>query len=388
MTTTTDSIILNAQGVLQYTEENPFAAVNWNEPDDDYTKDIIDTSLSAFWHDQRLIFSDDALDWKNMTDDQRGTYMHVFGGLTLLDTKQSSIGMTTISILAGNEQRRMAFNNFAFMESIHAKMYSSVFTTLLSREQIKDVFAWIKENPYLQKKVSIIEAYYRRALQVYVSNFKFDARSFYLCLACSVMLESFLFYSGFFYPLYLSGQKTMRASGEGIGLICRDEAIHGLYTGAVAQEVFELIPEEEQQDVLDEVMRIFTVLMDNEVEYTTDLYTKLGLVDEVVTFLKYNANLAFQNLGLEDPYPEITENSVNPVVLNGLSQATVQQDFFSGGAGGIGNGYSIAMNVSPVTDEHFKFNKVDEFAEYEKSFKPDPEADEALRTLNALLPDA
>jgi ribonucleoside-diphosphate reductase beta chain len=270
--------------------------------------------------------------------------------------------MNTVSLICGNEQRRMAFNNFVFMESIHAKMYSSVFTTLLAREQIQGVFQWIKTNPYLQKKVSIIEAYYRRALQVYATTFTFDPVSVYLCLACSVLLESFLFYSGFFYPLYLSGSGKMRASGEGIGLICRDEALHGLYTGAVAQEVFEMIPEELQQEVLTELMKIFKVLFDNEVEYTKEMYTKLNLVDDVVTFLKYNANLAFQNLGLEDPYPEITDDSVNPIVLNGLSNATVQQDFFSGGAG-IGNGYSIAMNIQPLTDEHFKFEIIDEFAD-------------------------
>jgi ribonucleoside-diphosphate reductase beta chain len=350
-------------GILYYKQETPFAAVNWNEPDDGYTQEIIDGAISAFWHEQKLIFSDDLMDWRNLSADQQETYQRVFGGLTLLDTKQSSIGMTTISLICDNDQRRMAFNNFAFMESIHAKMYSAVFITLLPREDIKGIFEWVKVNPFLQKKVSIIEAYYRKALQIYANTFKFDPVSVYLCLACSVLLESFLFYSGFFYPLYLAGTGKMRASGEGIGLICRDEALHGLYTGAVAQDVFELIPEDEKEFVLDELNQIFGTLMDNEIEYTKDMYTKLGLVDEVVTFLQYNANMAFQNLGLDEPYPEITEINVNSVVLNGLSQSTVTHDFFSGGAGGLGNGYSIALNIKPLEDHHFEYSPVDEFAD-------------------------
>lgn len=362
MKTTNGFIEVSNQGVLQYVEEKPFAAVNWNEPDDAYTKEFLDTALSAFWHDQRLQFSDDLSDWKELSDDQRDTYKKVFGGLTLLDTKQSAIGMTTVSIICENEQRRMVFNNFAFMESIHAKMYSSVFTTLLSREENKEIFHWIKSNPYLQKKVSIIEAYYRRALQDYVIQFKSDPATTYLCMACSVLLESFLFYSGFFYPLYLAGTGKMRASGEGIGLICRDEAIHGLYTGTVAQEVFEFIPDDQKDRILKHVKHIFEVLMENEIEYTKEMYTKLGLVDQVVEFLKYNANMAFQNLGLEEPYPEVTDKTVNPVVLNGLSQNTVHQDFFSSGAG-IGNGYSIALNVQPLEDKHFEYEAKDEFAD-------------------------
>lgn len=358
----TDTLTLNIDGILYYVEEKPFSAVNWNEPDDEYTKDFIDTAISAFWHDQRLIFSDDLSDWRDLSDEQRYIYQRVFAGLTLLDTKQSSVGMTTVSLICGNEQRRMAFNNFAFMESIHAKMYSAVFTTLLSREEIKNIFEWVRTNPYLQKKVSIIEAYYRNALQKYTATFQFDPVSVYLCMACSVLLESFLFYSGFFYPLYMGGQGKMRASAEGIGLICRDEAIHGLYTGTVAQEIFNMIPEDQQQSTLDELNKIFKVLMENEIQYTKDLYTSIGLTDEVITFLKYNSNLAFQNLGLEEPYPEITESIVNPVVLNGLSQNTVHQDFFSSGSG-IGNGYSVAMNVQPLEDSHFEFDAKDEFSD-------------------------
>jgi len=360
--TTTNSIIKTDNGILQYIDQSPFAAVNWNEPDDGYTKEHADMAISAFWHDQRLIFSDDLLDWKNMSDDQRDTFMGVFGGLTLLDTKQSSVGMTTVSLICNNEQRRMPFNNFAFMETIHAKMYSSVFTTLLSREQIKSVFEWVKNNPYLQKKVSVIEAYYRNALQIYANTYKYDPKSVYLCLACSVMLESYLFYSGFFYPLYLSGRNTMRATGEGIGLICRDEAIHGQYTGIVAQDVFEDIPDDEKEETLAELKAIFEVLEENEIAYTKEMYTKLGLVDKVITFLQYNANLAFQNLGLDEPYPMLTDSDVDLVVLNGLSQNTVNQDFFSGGAG-VGNGYSIALNVQPLEDKHFKYDLVDEFAD-------------------------
>ena len=53
----------------------------------------------------------------------------------------------------------------------------------------------------------------------------------------SVMLESFLFYSGFFYPLYLGGQGILRNSAEVISLILRDESIHGVAVGFFSQNL-------------------------------------------------------------------------------------------------------------------------------------------------------
>ena len=44
----------------------------------------------------------------------------------------------------------------------------------------------------------------------------------------SVFLETFLFYSGFYYPLYLAGQGKMTTSGEIIRKILLDESIHGV----------------------------------------------------------------------------------------------------------------------------------------------------------------
>ncbi|PFP97746.1 ribonucleotide-diphosphate reductase subunit beta, partial [Bacillus cereus] len=72
-------------------------------------------------------------------------------------------------------------------------------------------------------------------------------KSLYLAMVASVFLESFLFYSGFFYPLYLAGQGRMVASGEIINLILRDESIHGVYISMLAQELYqELTPQEQE----------------------------------------------------------------------------------------------------------------------------------------------
>ncbi|MFP3386504.1 ribonucleotide-diphosphate reductase subunit beta, partial [Tritonibacter sp. SIMBA_163] len=87
---------------------------------------------------------------------------------------------------------------------------------LAPTETINEVFEWTKNNKYLQKKADLIISEYRNIM-------KGDPISLYKGMVASVMLESFLFYSGFYYPLYFYGQGKLMQSGEIINLILRDE---------------------------------------------------------------------------------------------------------------------------------------------------------------------
>ncbi|WP_259274059.1 ribonucleotide-diphosphate reductase subunit beta, partial [Streptococcus lutetiensis] len=50
----------------------------------------------------------------------------------------------------------------AMMENaVHAKSYSNIFLTLAPTEQINEVFEWVKENKYLQKKADTIVSIYK-----------------------------------------------------------------------------------------------------------------------------------------------------------------------------------------------------------------------------------
>ena len=66
----------------------------------------------------------------------------------------------------------------------------------------------------------------------------------------SVFLETFLFYSGFYYPLYLAGQGKMTTSGEIIRKILLDESIHGVFTGLDAQSLRNELSENEKQKLI------------------------------------------------------------------------------------------------------------------------------------------
>lgn len=304
-------------------------------------------NLKQFWRDEEFVPAEDIKPFARLSPQEQWTFTHALGGLTLLDTKQSNVGMPRIAEdYDGYENlvRKSLLMFMAGMEGIHAKSYSTIFTTLLSRADIMEIFEWVEENYYLQFKAEVIESYYERP-NTPANN--------YMRKVASVFLESFLFYSGFYYPLYLAGNGTMTNSAEIIALIIRDEAIHGAYVGLLAQEEYLALTVEEQAQVDIETIELLEVLYENEVKYTDELYAGLGLAEDVKGFLRYNANQALANLG-KDFYFE--EYDFSPIVFNGIQTDTTAHDFFSQK----GNGYFLG-NLVPITPKAFQYNVEDEF---------------------------
>ena len=95
-----------------------------------------------------------------MTEDEHTLTMRVFTGLTLLDTIQGTVGAVSLIPDALTPHEEAVYTNIAFMESVHAKSYSSIFSTLCSTEQIDAAFDWSENNEFLQKKAEIVLDYY------------------------------------------------------------------------------------------------------------------------------------------------------------------------------------------------------------------------------------
>ena len=95
---------------------------------------------------------------------------------------------------------------------VHAKSYSSIFSTLNTKSEIEEIFEWTANNPYLQKKAKIIK-------RIYDTGTPLQKK------VASVFLESFLFYSGFFTPLWYLGNNKLPNVAEIIKLIIRDECM-------------------------------------------------------------------------------------------------------------------------------------------------------------------
>jgi len=250
-----------------------YDAADWSSEEDSFTQMFYNQNVRQFWLPEEISLNSDLLIWKSLSQQEKDTYKKALAGLTLLDTEQGNTGMPLIAGQVKGHQRKAVLNFMAMMENaVHAKSYSNIFMTLAPSEEIKDLFQWVKDNKYLQKKASIIVDYYNDVKSD-------DELSLYRAMVASVYLESFLFYSGFYYPLLCYGQGRMMQSGEIINLIIRDEAIHGVYIGLLAQEIYNKQSDDVKNELNKFSITLLKQLYENELGYTEDLYDSLGFAE-------------------------------------------------------------------------------------------------------------
>lgn len=316
-----------------------YRAINWNAVDDAIDKATWEKLTEQFWLDTRIPLSNDLGDWRTLDDDHKWGVGHVFGGLTLLDTLQSQEGMASLRKNTVTMHETAVLNNIQFMESVHAKSYSSIFSTLNSPEEIDEIFDWTDTEEFLQNKTIKIKDIYQNETNPLKKK------------VASVFLETFLFYSGFYTPLWYFGHNKLANVAEIIKLILRDESVHGTYIGYKFQIGFNQLSEQDQSEMKDWMYDFMYRLYGNEEKYTHLLYDQIGWTEDVLTFIRYNANKALMNLGQDPLFPDTNED-VNPIVMNGISTTTANHDFFSQ----VGNGYLLGQ-VESMEDDDYNFGK-------------------------------
>lgn len=312
-------------------------AINWNRIEDDKDLEVWNRLTSNFWLPEKVPLSNDIPSWATLTPEEQKLTIRVFTGLTLLDTIQNGVGAVRLMADAATPHEEAVLSNVSFMEAVHARSYSSIFSTLCLTPDVDDAYRWSEENTFLQQKAALIMAQY-------------DSGDPLKKKIASVFLESFLFYSGFYLPMYWSSRAKLTNTADLIRLIIRDEAVHGYYIGYKFQRGLERLNEEQKQTIKDFAFELLLELYDNEVRYTEALYDGVGLTEDVKKFLHYNANKALMNLGYEALFPA-EACKVNPAILSALSpNADENHDFFSGS----GSSYVIGKAVA-TEDEDWSF---------------------------------
>lgn len=318
-------------------------AVNWNKTDDLVVM-YWNQNIQQFWLDTEFKVSKDLSSWDKLTDDEREVFKKVLAGLTGLDTQQGNVGMNVLGMHVEDDRLKAVYAYMSFIEQVHAKSYSTIFTSLLPSSETNYLLdEWVPTNKYLTYKADKILSYYNKL--VTLSPKKYDV---YMAHVASVFLESYLFYSGFFYPLYLAGLGKMTTSGEIIRKIMLDETIHGSCVGYSAQEIYKELTPEEQQQADKELKELLYDLLDNEIAYTKEIYSSIDMADEVIEYVKYNGNRALANLGR--PH-EFDHAPINPIIENALNTSSKNHDFFSVK----GDSYVVPTNVEEMTDDDWEF---------------------------------
>lgn len=307
-------------------------AINWNAIEDEVDLEVWQRLTQNFWLDTRIPYSNDLKSWATLTETEKEVTAKVFAGLTLLDTIQAKVAAPALIPDARTPHEEAVYLNIGFMEAVHAKTYSSIFSTLLASQDIDEIFRWSRENEYLKRKAGLVLKYYRGDDP--------EKRK-----VLSTLLESFLFYSGFFMPFWWASKAKLTNTADAIRLILRDESVHGYYIGYKFQLAYKESSPERQAELKKFTYDVLEELYTNELHYTEDLYDPIGITEYVKPFLRYQGNKALQNLGFEQRW-SAKETEVLPAIMSTLSPAASEtHDFFSGA------GSSYVIGKAEETDD-------------------------------------
>lgn len=171
------------------------SAINWNRIDDDKDLEVWNRLTSNFWLPEKVPLSNDIPAWQTLSAAEQQLTIRVFTGLTLLDTIQNTVGAPALMADALTPHEEAVLSNISFMEAVHARSYSSIFSTLCHSKEVDAAFAWSEscDPPAAQGAADAGLLSGRRAAEEKIA---------------SVFLESFLFYSGFWLPMYFSSRES------------------------------------------------------------------------------------------------------------------------------------------------------------------------------------
>ena len=315
--------------------------INWNRIEDQIDLDVWNRLTANFWLPEKVPLAEDIQSWRTMTPDEQTLIKRVFAGLTLLDTIQGTVGAVSMIEDAVTPHEEAVLTYIAMNESVHAKSYSSIFTTLCSTVEIDEAFEWSENNEYMQYKANRIYEFFEKNENPWTKK------------SASVLLESFLFFSGFYAPYYFAARSKITNTADIISLILRDESLHQYFISMKYQQTLNNsgLSDEEKAQIRDDVYELVEDLMENEEKYTESLYDSLNLTRDVKAYLKYNANRALMALGYDTLYPrDLCEFDTSiKAALDPTGQSN--HDFFSGA----GSSYVMVDLSEEMDDEDWDF---------------------------------
>ena len=291
-----------------------YKAINWNDMEDRVDRSAWARLNDIIWEPQHVPVREDKKEFLQLDKPVQEAVLHAFGALSFSSGLQMRNGIDQLKPDAITPEEVAVLNALQYLESIANKGYSYVLYELSDAEEVKKTLAWAENNPYLQKKIHLLNEIYQSgdALQKKAAN---------------VILETALYHSGFYAPLYLFGEGKMIRTAEILKLALRGTSFSGIYPGYKFRLGYAKLGKQEQKDLRKWIDDLYSKLVANEEKHIELTYKGTGWADDVKHYLYYSVNKAYLPLGFSARYPD-TANTINPVIEKGVIKSAVFEDFF------------------------------------------------------------
>lgn len=290
-----------------------YEAINWNDMEDRVDQSAWARLNDIIWEPRHVPVREDKNEFLQLDKPVQQAVLHAFGALSFSSGLQMRNGIDQLKQDAITPEESGVLNALQYLESIANKGYSYVLHEL-SDDEVKSTLDWANNNPYLQKKIHTLNKIYQSgdALQKKAAN---------------VILETALYHSGFYAPLYLFGEGKMVRTAEIVKLALRGTSFSGIYPGYKFRLGYAKLGTQEQKELKKWVDDLYDKLVANEEKHIELMYKGTGWTDDVKHYLYYSVNKAYLNLGFSARYPD-TVDTINPIIEKGVIKSAVFEDFF------------------------------------------------------------
>jgi ribonucleoside-diphosphate reductase beta chain len=280
--------------------------LNWNDTRYPWAYPMYKRFLGNFWTPFEVNMLDDIKQFPNMTEDQRDTFLKIFGLLTFLDSIQSDYSSKVAESLTDSSLQAIMII-LAQQEVIHNHSYSYVMTSVSQSKEEQDiVFEFWKHDETLKKRNQFIVEGYEQFTQD-----EDTIASLLVSLAYDVVLEGLFFYSGFAFFYDLARDGKMVGSSTMINYINRDEQQHVNLFCNIFKTILEENPEFNTPQLQTLVTEIFRQASEHEIEWSQYIighkFDSIN-VDELAGYVRFMANLRCKMLGVPTPFPKQETN--------------------------------------------------------------------------------
>ncbi len=318
--------IFNEQG-LRGTESlingNTTNLREWNRIKYNWANTFYRTMLNNFWIPEEISLNEDIKQFPLLTNGERNAFDKIISFLNFLDSIQSE-NLPNLSRYITAPEVSSLLNIQAFQEEIHAQSYSYILDTVtnpVTRDKIYD--EWREDAHLLERNKYIAKIYQAFNEEPSIENFV-------KTIIANYILEGIYFYSGFSFFYTLARQGKMTATSTIFKYINRDEITHLVLFQNIIKELRNENPEIFTSEVNDEIRNMLRIGVENEIawgQYVTGNEI-LGINDKLIEkYIKYLGNQRLSAIGLDELYPDITENPMS--WIEGFSNLNnTKTDFF------------------------------------------------------------
>ncbi len=213
------------------------SAINWNRLEDEKDLEVWDRLTGNFRLPEKVPVSNDIPSWQKMTEDEHTLTMHVFTGLTLRDTIQGTVGAVSRIRMRSPRTRRPCTPTSPSWNPCTPK------ATRPSSPPCAPPNRSTRPSTGARTTSSCRKGGNRARL--------LRGRQPVQAQGGLHPAQSFLFYSGFYLPMYFSAHAKLTNTADVIRLIIRDEAVHGYDIGHKYQKGIAQLSDAERLDLQD-----------------------------------------------------------------------------------------------------------------------------------------